>query len=392
MLLGCAALALLWANSPWSGAYGLLHTFQMGFHLGPVHLPHSPAHWINDGLMAVFFLLVGLEIKREMTDGELSRPEKLALPAFAALGGMLVPAAIYWGFNRGGPAAAGWGIPMATDIAFALGILSLLGKRAPAGLKVFLAALAILDDLGAVVVIALFYGGALNMAALGIGAALFASLLFLNRFGVRHLSPYLVLGAALWLATLASGIHATVAGVLVALSIPARPGAPDGDSPLTWLEQTLHPWVAFGILPLFALVNAGVTLDPTLVAGLVGPLSLGVQLGLLLGKPVGILLFSRLVVALRLGVLPTGVGWNALAGCACLGGIGFTMSLFIAGLGLGEGRNLEQAKLAILVGSTLSGVLGWTWLRMLAAPDFQPAESGTEETQPAKPDRTIRPG
>jgi NhaA family Na+:H+ antiporter len=378
VLLAVTALALAWANSPFAGSYALLHTLHAGGHLGGVDLPHSPAHWINDGLMAVFFLLVGLEIKREMLVGELARPAQAALPGAAALGGMLFPAAIYAAFNHGGPAAAGWGIPMATDIAFALGILSLLGKRVPASLKAFLAALAILDDLGAVVVIALFYGGALNSAALGIAAGLFVALLLLGRMGVRALWAYLIPGAVLWLAVLASGVHATVAGVLLAMTIPAGPAKAGEDadaspSPLARLEHALHPWVAWGILPLFALVNAGVTLDASLLAGLAAPLSLGVELGLLLGKPAGILLFAYLAVRLRLGEKPAGVSWKALAGCACLGGIGFTMSLFIAGRSFPDAQDFVAAKAAIFLASAVSAIAGCLLLS-------RPGQSTTENT------------
>ncbi len=411
ILIFCMILALAWANSPWKHGYDVFHTIEVRLGLGPFGSTMSLAHWINDGLMAVFFLLVGLEIKREILAGELSRLKQAALPIAGALGGMIVPALIYASFNRGGPASAGWGIPMATDIAFALGVLSLLGNRVPLGLKVFLAALAIIDDLGAVLVIAFFYTADLNLAALGAAAPIVATLVLLGRLGVRSLYPFLALGACLWVALLQSGIHATIAGVLLALCIPHRgrideetfsrlvPGilerfriasgkawtpilnaervdaihdlekaAEDVEPPLQRLERKLHPWVSFLIVPVFAIANAGVEINPATAASLAAPVGLGVALGLLLGKPVGIFLFSWSAVRLGLGELPPGVGWRDMAGCSVLGGIGFTMSVFIAGLGLAGTPFLDQAKLAILAASTLSGVLGWLILRLILKP------------------------
>ncbi|HLP40446.1 MAG TPA: Na+/H+ antiporter NhaA [Fibrobacteria bacterium] len=421
-LIFCMVLAMAWANSPWRHGYHLFHVLDIEFRLGGAGVSKSLAHWINDGLMAVFFLLVGLEIKREVLAGELARLKQAALPIAGAVGGMLVPALIYSAFNRGGPAAAGWGIPMATDIAFALGVLSLLGNRVPMGLKVFLAALAIIDDLGAVLVIAFFYTSAIDWAALGAAAVLVLALVTMGRAGVRRSGPFLLVGLFLWAAFLRSGVHATIAGVVLAFCIPARsrlpedafPGlvdsilarfksasgkawtpilneervdaihdleraAEDVEPTLQRLERHLHPYVSFVILPLFAVANAGVEVHPATVASLLEPVGLGVSLGLLLGKPVGILLFSWLAVAARLGELPAGVRWSGMVGCAILGGIGFTMSIFIAGLGLGEGALLDQAKLAILCASTLSGLLGWAYLRLTTAPVARSLASGAAE-------------
>lgn len=385
LLIACTATALLWANSPWKDAYRLFHTLPIGLSSGSLVLPHSPIHWINDGLMTVFFLLVGLEIKRELVAGELSRFRQALLPIAAAAGGMLVPALIYAVINRGGPGSPGWGIPMATDIAFALGALSLLGKRVPLGLKVFLSALAIMDDLGAVLVIAFFYTAEVNGAALGVAAALIAALALLGRMGVRALPPFLGLGLLLWIAMLQSGVHATLAGVLLAFFIPFRAAAagekegtamaativtpiaetetPITITPLHRLEHALHPYVSFLILPVFAFANAGVAVNAEALAGLAEPIGLGVGAGLVIGKPVGILLFAALAVRLRWGELPSEVRWPAMAGCSMLGGIGFTMSIFIADLSLGEAAGLDQAKLAILAASLASGAAGWAVLR-----------------------------
>jgi NhaA family Na+:H+ antiporter len=357
--------------------------------------------WINDGLMAVFFLLVGLEIKRELLIGELSSPRQAALPLAAAVGGMLLPAALYAVMNLGGAGARGWGIPMATDIAFALGVLTLLGPRVPTGLKVFLTALAIVDDMGAVVVIALFYTSTIAWGAILMAALAMMSLLALNRLGVRHLVPYLVAGLALWGALLSSGIHATIAGVLLALAIPSRTRinalefstqarmlldefdrSETGDllvltskgqqealygldvassrvqAPLLRLEQVLHGPVSLFIMPLFALANAGVAFEG--LGGVVTDrVTLGVVLGLLVGKPAGVMLFSWLVVRLRVAQLPAGVSWRSLHGSAWLAGIGFTMSLFVGGLAFGEGPLLNAAKVGILAGSVIAGSIGW---------------------------------
>ena len=369
VLMAAAALALVVANSPLAPAYfGALHA-----HIGPL----SVSHWINDGLMAVFFLVVGLEIKRELLDGQLSTWPRRALPGIAAAGGMAVPALIYAAFNWGDPATLrGWAIPSATDIAFALGVLSLLGPRVPASLKVFLTALAILDDLGAVAIIAVFYAGDLSLPDLGLAAVALAALAALNRFGVSRLSPYMLVGALLWFFVLRSGVHATIAGVALALTIPLRlaPGRPDdvAGSPLHRLEHRLHGWVAFGIVPLFGFANAGVSFAGVTADALLAPLTLGVALGLLVGKLVGV--FGAAALAIRAGLadVPMGASWSQLVGVALLCGIGFTMSLFIGLLAFADDPALQdEVKIGILLGSGLAGLLGWAVLRV--APRDVPA-------------------
>lgn len=406
-LLAAAIIALIWANSFWWAGYQRLWENHLSFGFGEWVFELSLRHFINDGLMVVFFFVVGLEIKREMLVGELASMRAAMLPIAGAVGGMLVPAAFYAMLNAGGPGAAGWGIPMATDIAFALGILALMGPRIPGGLKVFLAAFAIVDDLGAVLVIALFYTAELNLAALAIGGGLLLALIALNRLGVRHPGMYGLLGVLLWLAFLTSGIHATVAGVLLAMTIPARTridtaefldgsreildqferAGVEGESvltnqgqqtaisgledncekaqaPLLRFEDTLQPWVAFLLIPLFALANAGVALAVDLGEALANPVTLGVIIGLVLGKPIGITLFAALAVRTGAAMLPTGVSWKALHGVSWLGGVGFTMSLFVSTLAFGEGSaSLESAKLGILSASAIAAVIGWVLLR-----------------------------
>ena len=347
LLFATALIGLAWANSPLSESYQAFKA--------------ASGYIVNDGLMAIFFLLVGLEIKREMRGGELASFRRSALPLAAALGGMLVPAAIYTLFNHNLPSGSGWGIPMATDIAFALGALMLLGKRIPPGLKIFLVALAILDDIGAILVIALFYTRSLHWGALALSGLCLAALFALNFSGVRRLSVYLAPGILLWFFLLRSGIHATLAGVAVAFLIPHTPK--NSGEPLAQnLERRLHPWVSFGILPLFALINAGVALVPQTRGMLFEPVGLGILAGLCLGKPLGIFLFSWLAVRLGLGEPPTGVRWNHLFGAGLLAGIGFTMSLFIADLGLPNAQLLDGAKLAVLCASLVSGMMGTAWL------------------------------
>jgi len=385
LLLFLAALvAFIWSNAPGAAAYFALREVPIAVRLGGFVLEKDLLHFVNDFLMAVFFLLVGLELKRELLSGELREPRRAALAVAAALGGMLVPALIYTGLNAGGPGAAGWGVPMATDIAFALGVLALLGRRVPAGIKVFLTALAIVDDLGAVLVIALFYTAGLQPVALLAAAGVYLGLLLLGRLGVRNLVPYLGLGLLLWYFVYASGIHATVAGVWLAFAIPLatgrktlpRPQPADAhgeeaeaalerleaeaalaQSPLHRLEHALHPWVAYGILPVFAFMNAGVALSGT---GL-GPVALGAFLGLVLGKPLGILLFAYGAVRAGLARLPAGVGWRAVLGAGTLAGIGFTMALFIAGLAFGP-QLLDQAKVGVLAASLAAAALGSLFL------------------------------
>ena len=411
VLILCTAVALFVANSAWADAFHHLWETDLGVRFGGREFHLTLHHFINDGLMAVFFFLVGLEIKREIMVGELASPKRAALPIAAALGGMVVPALIYAALNAGGPGAPGWGIPMATDIAFALGVLALLGPRAPLTLKVFLAALAIVDDIGAVLVIALFYTAGVSWTALGIAAVFLAAMVAANLLGVRWPLVYLLLGIGLWAAFLVSGIHATVAGVLSAMTIPARTridtaefldrgrclmdefdkagveGAnvltnhdqqmviqamentcEEAQSPLQRIEHDLQPWVAFGIIPLFALANAGVHLPADLAAAATHPVTLGVVLGLVVGKPVGITLFSWAAVRLGLATKPAGVSWRALHGVSWLGGIGFTMSLFIANLAFPAGLLVDEAKVGILAASLLAGVVGWLLLRPGAAP------------------------
>ena len=371
VLMGAAALALVVANSPASGAYFAgLHSYVLGL---------SVLHWVNDALMAVFFLMVGLEIKREMLDGQLSTWPRRALPGIAALGGMVVPAAIYLAFN-GGPDGhpRGWAIPSATDIAFALGVLSLLGPRVPISLKVFLTALAILDDLGAVLIIAAFYTGDLNLYALGGAAFVLVLLSGLNRAGFSDLKPYLLLGVVLWFLVFMSGIHATLAGVALALTIPLRvsPGKPeDAASPLHQLEHALQPWVAFLIVPVFGFANAGVSFAGMSFASLLNPVPLGVTLGLFVGKQVGIFAFSWLTIRMAWADLPANATWAQFYGVALLCGIGFTMSLFIGLLAFPTSPELQDAtKLGVLLGSGLSALTGAALLGV-ARPEATPTKS-----------------
>jgi NhaA family Na+:H+ antiporter len=382
ILLACAATALAWANSPWGGSYE--HLWEMPLTLGvPGFALREPLHlWINDALMAVFFLLVGLEIKREVLIGELASLKRSALPLAAAAGGMVVPAMIYAAINAGAPTLRGWGIPMATDIAFALGAVSLLGSRVPTGLKVFLTALAIVDDLGAVLVIALFYTAELSLPSLGAAAAVFAVLMACNLGGVRTVWVYLGLGVLLWIALFHSGVHATVAGVLLAMAVPAGtdsaaeagPGpAAEAASPLLRLERALYRPVSYGIMPVFALANAGLHLDSSLAGAFAHPITRGVLLGLLIGKPVGITAASWLVVRTGLAALPERVTWRALFGVAWVGGIGFTMSLFIAGLAFSDPAQLAAAKAGVLAGSLLAGTGGALWLIFNARATPEPA-------------------
>ena len=371
ILMGVAALALVVANSPLAEAYfATLHTTVAGLDL---------LHWINDGLMAVFFLLVGLEIKREMIDGELSTWPRRILPGVAAAGGMLIPALVYLGFQGGDPATmVGWAIPAATDIAFALGILSLLGKRVPVSLKVFLTALAIIDDLGAVLIIAFFYTSDLALWALAGAAVALAALIVLNRLKVAALTPYLVVGAILWWLTLQSGVHATLAGVALALTIPLRrsPGAPDdAHSPLHRLEHAIQPWVAFAVVPIFGFANAGISFAGMSFSALLAPVPLGVAGGLFLGKQIGVFGSVWLLVRLGWAERPARATWRQVYGVAVLCGIGFTMSLFI-GLLAFDNPDLQQAtKLGVLAGSAACAGLGWAILRRAPASPARPRQA-----------------
>ncbi|WLS04967.1 Na+/H+ antiporter NhaA [Shinella oryzae] len=356
VLMVVATLAIITANSALAENYfHILHVY-----IGPLSLQH----WINDALMAVFFLLVGLEIKREMLDGQLSSWSRRILPGAAAAGGMAVPALVYLYFNWSDPAAArGWAIPTATDIAFALGVLSLFGSRVPASLKIFLAALAIIDDLGAVIVIALFYTAELNLMALGAAALVLANLYLFNRMKVRVLWPYLMLGAVLWVLVFASGVHATLAGVLLALTIPLKltPGTPEAthaESPLHKLEHMLHKPVAFVIVPIFGFANAGVSFAGVSTGVFSEPLAMGVAAGLLAGKLFGVLGTVAILVKLKLADLPAQASWGQMTGVSLLCGIGFTMSLFIGLLAFSNPAVQDHVKIGILMGSIAAGALG----------------------------------
>lgn len=410
LLLAAALVAIVWANSPWAATYFRLWETPVTVGAGDLALSKSLLHWINDGLMVIFFFVVGLEIKREVLIGELASPKKAALSVAAAIGGMLVPATIFAALNFGGPGSAGWGIPMATDIAFALGVIALLGSRVPLALKVFVTAVAIVDDLGAVIVIALFYTAELSWMALAIAAVTLSLLMGVNLLGIRRLPIYVVLGVVLWLAVLESGVHATIAGVLLALTIPARrlidapeylrraklyveefeeevqPGRsePTADqrdallslekmteqiqTPAARLEHGLHPWVSFLIMPLFALANAGVALGGDVGSMLTSPVALGVILGLVLGKPIGIVLASWISTRMGVAMLPDGVGWHQIAGVSLLCGIGFTMSLFIASLAFADAALLDGAKVGIMAASLIAGAAGSVVLLKMGAP------------------------
>jgi len=367
ILLAASVAALVISNSPLAWLYdGLLNT-PVSVRVGALALDKPLLLWINDGLMAVFFFLVGLEIKRELLQGELSSFQQAVLPVTAAAGGMAVPALIYVAINAGSPATLkGWAIPSATDIAFAVGVLALLGARAPTSLKVFLLALAILDDLGAILIIALFYTAALHWLALLLAASGVVMLAALNKRGVTQLAPYVLTGAFIWVCVLKSGVHATLAGVVVALAIPLTAKGADEPALLEDLEERLHPWVAFGILPVFAFANAGVSLAGLSLVKLLEPMPLGIALGLAVGKPLGVLGATWLAVASGLGVKPTGATWTQILGVGMLAGIGFTMSLFIGMLAFSEPAHAAQLRLGVLAGSLVSAFAGYLVLRLSA--------------------------
>ncbi|MBW1806668.1 MAG: Na+/H+ antiporter NhaA [Deltaproteobacteria bacterium] len=406
LLMITTVIAIFWANSPWSANYHDILMTEITLGIGDFVLSKTLLHWINDGLMDVFFFVVGLEIKREILAGELSSVRKAVLPISAALGGMLVPAGLFLVLNLGGEGQRGWGIPMATDIAFALGVLALLGSRVPIGLKVFLTALAIVDDIGAILVIAFFYADTISIVSLAAGGILLIVAVAANRSGVRSSIVYFILGTLVWFAFLKSGIHATLAAVLMAMTIPAKVriradkllprmslllgtikggtgyGHPDiltkeqqqilsemgrtlekATAPLQQLEHALVPLVTFFVLPVFALANAGVTVGHGLSDALGHSVSIGIILGLFLGKQAGVLGFSWLAVKLGLADLPDGVGWRQIHGVSVLAGIGFTMSLFIAGLAFNEPGLQDISKVGVFAASVLSGVVGWVLLR-----------------------------
>ncbi|MDN3584318.1 Na+/H+ antiporter NhaA [Mucilaginibacter flavus] len=392
-------VAIIWVNSPFAHSYHQVWDLKLSIGIGRYALNHSLHLWINDGLMAIFFFVIGLELKREFMAGELSSIKKASLPMVAALGGMLIPAIIYFLINKGAESEHGWGIPMATDIAFALALLSLAGKRIPSSVKVFLSALAVADDLGAVLVIAIFYSSHIDLIPLTIGIWLLVILLIGNKMGVRSIIFYLVIGFAVWVAFLLSGIHATIAGVLVAFTIPARTRINEksyadnlrkllfdfekqipnnstlttpeqhhtiekikelstyAETPLQKVEYALHPWVAFVIMPLFALANAGILIGANFFSSLLNPVSIGVAVGLLVGKFIGVLSATWLMV--KFGVqLPAKSNWKQIIGVALLAGVGFTMSLFISGLAFSSPEMVDQAKYGILLASLLAGALG----------------------------------
>ena len=413
MLLGATIAALVWVNTPWDESYFDFWETEIGIDLGIFSIEEHLQEWVNSALMAIFFFVVGMEIKRELAHGELSTFRKAAVPIIAALGGMVVPAVIYTAFNATGDGARGWGIPMATDIAFALGVLALLGRSLPNQLRVFLLALAIVDDIGAILVIAVFYTDDLSFGALGWAFALLGMILWASRVvGLRNVLIYWVLGAFLWVAVFKSGVHATIAGVVLGLLTPAnalhprqtfRPSverlvdqyeqavaaddeeaadlalgeisrlSQETDSPLDRLEKQVHPWSSFIILPIFALANAGIVLSGGILRdAMSSAVTIGVLVALPVGKLVGISTFTWLAVRTRIGAMPTGITWPQVIGVAMLGGIGFTVSIFISGLAFDDVTVTSEAKIGILLGSILSGVVGYTFLRAVCRKPKQP--------------------
>lgn len=370
-LMFAAALAIILANSPALSFYQAALAMKVGFHAGGVGLEKALILWINDGLMAVFFLLVGLEIKREIVVGQLSSIGRAALPAMAAVGGVAVPALIYFLFNMNDPETVrGWAIPAATDIAFAVGVLAILGSRVPGSLRIFLLALAIIDDLMAIVIIALFYTDGINPTALALAGVCLLVLAGMNWRGVRRIDPYLIVGAILWVCVLKSGIHATLAGVATAFAIPLLPGKDEVaddhyHSPLETLEHRLHPWVAYAIMPIFALANAGEPLDGVTLSHMFGTVPLGIAIGLFVGKQVGVFGFTWLAIRLGISRRPKGASWGQIYGIALLAGIGFTMSLFIGNLAFPSQEYAIDVRLGVLVGSLVSAIAGYVVLARL---------------------------
>jgi len=364
ILVGAAVLALIINNSPLSSLYDLFLDTPVEIRIGALHLAKPLLLWINDGLMAIFFLLIGLEVKREILDGQLSSISQIALPGIAAIGGMAIPALIYIIFNINNPSAInGWAIPAATDIAFALGILALLGSRVPLSLKLFLLTLAIIDDLGAIVIIAIFYSGDLSVTSLIFAAVAIAGLFAMNLLGVKRIAAYVVVGIILWICVLKSGVHATLAGVIFAFAIPLRTQE-DEPCPLREMEHSLHPWIAFGIMPIFAFANAGVSLKGMSFGSLFEPIPIGIALGLFLGKQAGVFGFSLAAVKLGLAKLPSDLNWRLIYGTSVLCGIGFTMSLFISTLAFDSSiaQNAISSRIGILVGSFISAIVGYLLL------------------------------
>lgn len=366
LLIGAAIAALVLVNSPGSGLYDQFLNVPVSVAVGSFAIAKPLLLWINDGLMAVFFFLIGLEVKREVLEGSLRHPSQIALPAIGAIGGMAIPAAIYVAINAGNPSAmAGWAIPTATDVAFALGILALLGDRVPNTLKIFLLTLAIFDDLGAIVIIALFYSGELSTTSLWVAAGALITLVIMNRRGVTRFAPYLFVGLILWTSVLKSGVHATLAGVLFAFTIPNSPPPGQTRSLLHSVEHDLHPWVAFFILPCFAFANAGVSFAGLTWDDLMSPISLGIAAGLFIGKQIGIFGFSWVAIRVGFAKMPAGANWMSLYGIAMLCGIGFTMSLFIGSLAFEEtaGENIVADRVGILLGTIMSAIAGFFVLK-----------------------------
>lgn len=365
VLLTFAVMAMGLANSPWAAAYEEILHWKVSVGMGDFQLSMSLLHWINDGLMAVFFFVIGMEIKREFLFGELKSPSSTLLPIAAAVGGMVVPALLYTAFNIGKPTISGWGVSMATDIAFSLGVLAFAAPRAPRAVVVFLTALAIVDDLGGILVIALFYSSDLHGPSLLAGAAVLLALFWLSRRNVQSVLLYLIGGGLLWYAFLQGGIHPTIAGVLLGFSIPAGTEETHGESLLRKLEHRLTPWSAFFVMPVFALSNAGIAIDGGSVGNLLTPVGLGIMTGLFLGKPLGIFLSAYGLIRLRVVALPAGVRTAHFLGAGMLGGIGFTMSLFIAALAFTDGQALMTAKTAVVAASVLSGLAGTAMFKWL---------------------------
>jgi len=365
MLMLAAVLALIANNSPLSGFYSAFLDTPVAVQVGGLEIAKPLLLWINDGLMAIFFFLVGLEVKREVLQGELSSFRKASLPLLAAIGGMAGPALIYSYINWGNAATmVGWAIPSATDIAFALGVLALLGNRVPVSLKIFLLALAIIDDIGAILIIAVFYTANLSVESLALAGIGFMALLIINRSGVKSITPYALVGLFIWVCVLKSGIHATLAGVLTALAIPIEGKTKDEQSPLHHLEHSLHPWVAFAVLPIFAFANAGVSLAAIQLSDLTASVPLGIALGLFFGNQIAIFALSFTAVKLGIAKLPENVRWIQIYGVGCLAGIGFTMSLFIGTLAFSDPELVNQVRLGVLMGSFASAILGYTVLKL----------------------------
>jgi len=360
LLIAAAALALIVNNSPLSHYYTAFLDVPVAVQIGALQIAKPSLLWINDGLMALFFLLIGLEVKRELLEGQLSKPSQVVLPGAAAIGGMVVPALIYWFINKDYPdALGGWAIPMATDIAFALGVLALLGKRVPVSLKLFLMTLAIIDDLGAIIVIAVFYSSELSGVSLLLAAACLIVLIAMNRMGVIKVAPYMIVGLILWVCVLKSGVHATLAGVTLAFCIPLRTKNSE-TSPLMSIEHALHPWVAYAILPLFAFANAGVSLAGVSMHSFVSHVPMGIAAGLLIGKTLGVFGLTWIAIKTGMAALPAGANWGQVFGVAILCGIGFTMSLFVGSLAFVAGSDYVGIdRMGILTGSILAGLIGY---------------------------------